>query len=101
MPDRPPVSDEELAAVTVGDLVAHNAPITLADYDQHWPELYAREEQRIRAILGPAVLEIHHAGSTSVPGLCAKPLIDMVLVVASSADEQRYVGPLERAGYLL
>ena len=47
------------------------------------------------------VLQIEHAGSTAVPGLAAKPTIDVILVVADSADEPAYVPDLEAAGYLL
>ena len=55
----------------------------------------------IRAALGEAALEIHHVGSTSVPGLAAKPLIDINLVVADTTDEDAYVPKLEAAGYVL
>ena len=54
---------------------------------------------RIRAALGPRALRIEHTGSTSVPGLAAKPLIDILLVVENSADENTYVPALEAAGY--
>ena len=47
------------------------------------------------------MLRIEHVGSTSVPGLAAKPLIDIVLVVADTTDEDAYVPPLEAAGYVL
>jgi GrpB-like predicted nucleotidyltransferase (UPF0157 family) len=79
----------------------HNAAISLAEYDPAWPELYAREAERIRAVLGARVVRIEHAGSTSVPGLAAKPIIDIVLAVADSADEPAYVPDLEAAGYRL
>jgi GrpB-like predicted nucleotidyltransferase (UPF0157 family) len=52
-------------------------------------------------VLGVRALRIEHTGSTSVPGLVAKPIIDIVLVVADSADEDSYVPALEAAGYLL
>jgi GrpB-like predicted nucleotidyltransferase (UPF0157 family) len=94
-------SDEELAKISAGALNPHNAPITLADYDPDWPRLFAREADRVRAVLGCAALRIEHAGSTAVPGLAAKPIIDMVLVVANSADEPSYVPAMEAAGYVL
>src|SRR5207247_4664855 len=56
---------------------------------------------RIRAALGDRVLQLEHIGSTAVPGLAAKPVIDMILVVANSADEPAYVPALEAAGYTL
>jgi len=94
-------TDEELQAGLVVPIVPHNAPITLVDYDPAWPELYAREVDRIRSILGRTAVLVEHAGSTSVPGLAAKPIIDIVLAVPDSADEQEYVPPLEAAGYVL
>lgn len=94
-------SDEELQAGVVGEIVPHNAPITLSEYDPAWPELFAREADRIRAVLGSTAILIEHAGSTSVPGLAAKPIIDIVLAVPNSADEQAYVPVLEAAGYVL
>ena len=77
------------------------AQITLHEYDPAWPERYSRLEREIRGALGRAALEIEHVGSTSVPGLIAKPIIDIVLVVADSAREDAYVPPLEAAGYTL
>ena len=75
--------------------------ILLADYDPRWPELFEREADRVRAALGGRVLQLEHTGSTSVPGLAAKPVIDMLLVVRDSADEEAYVPALEGAGYRL
>ena len=78
-----------------------NSRILLVDYDPRWPELFEREAHRVRALLGSAALRIEHTGSTSVPGLAAKPIIDMLLVVTDSADETAYVPLLEVAGYVL
>jgi GrpB-like predicted nucleotidyltransferase (UPF0157 family) len=66
-----------------------------------WPEQFAREAARIRSALGHRALAVEHVGSTSVPGLIAKPIIDFLLVVADSADEPSYVLALEAAGYVL
>ena len=96
-----PLSDEEIRAAVVGDLSEHNTTIHLAAYDPAWPQLFEREAARIRAALGPKALQVEHAGSTSVPGLAAKPIIDIVLVVADTRDEDDYVPPLEAAGYVL
>jgi GrpB-like predicted nucleotidyltransferase (UPF0157 family) len=60
-----------------------------------------REAARIRAALGCRAVQVEHAGSTSVPGLAAKPIIDIVLAVPDSSDEQAYVPALEAAGYVL
>lgn len=101
-PAEPPLrSDEELQAGTVGDLVVHGAPIVLIDYDREWPHQFKREAGRIRAVLGDRVQVLEHCGSTSVPGLAAKPVIDMVLAVPDSSDEPAYVPDLEAAGYIL
>src|SRR6185437_16090252 len=78
-----------------------NGQIQLVDYDPAWPRLFEREAARVRATLGDRVLALEHVGSTSVPGLAAKPRIDMLLVVADSADEPAYVPALEAAGYVL
>jgi GrpB-like predicted nucleotidyltransferase (UPF0157 family) len=93
--------EDELRAVTIGELQPLSGPIALADYDPDWPGLFRREADRIRAGLGDRALQIEHVGSTSVPGLAAKPTIDIVLVVTDSADEPAYVAPLEAAGYVL
>jgi GrpB-like predicted nucleotidyltransferase (UPF0157 family) len=73
----------------------------IADYDPHWPELFQREAGRIHGALGDRALLIEHTGSTSVPGLAAKPVIDIVVAVADSADEDAYAPALESAGYVL
>ena len=100
-PDFNQFSEERLRAVTVGELKTHSAPITLVDYDPAWPALFEREDRRIRAALGDTVLQLEHTGSTSVPGLAAKPCIDMTMVVPDSSDESTYVPALEAAGYVL
>jgi GrpB-like predicted nucleotidyltransferase (UPF0157 family) len=77
------------------------APIEIRDYDPIWPQLYGQESARIRSILGERVVRLEHAGSTSVPGLAAKPIIDLVLEVPDSACEAAYVPAMEAAGYVL
>lgn len=94
-------SDEAIQKVTVGESNPHNAPIVLREYDSHWPKLFDREANRIRSILGNKVLQLEHVGFTSVPGLCAKPIIDILMVVKDSADESIYVSDLEESGYTL
>ncbi len=79
----------------------HNAPVVLEDYNPAWPDWYAVEEAKIRAALGDTVVRVEHVGSTSVPGLAAKPLIDILLVVPDSNDEDVYVPALTAAGYYL
>jgi GrpB-like predicted nucleotidyltransferase (UPF0157 family) len=98
---REPTSEEEIQAYTVGELKRHDAPVTIVDDDPRWPALFAREEARIGAVLDEKVIRLEHTGSTSVPGLAAKPIIDMTLVVPDSSDESSYVPQLESAGYRL
>lgn len=78
-----------------------NGPITVVSYDPGWPAMYERERRRIANVLGDRALEIHHVGSTSVPGLAAKPIIDIMLVVEDCASDESYVPDLEQAGYVL
>jgi GrpB-like predicted nucleotidyltransferase (UPF0157 family) len=95
-------SDEaHLRSVTLGEPTRADGAIHLADYDPAWPTLFDREAARIHAALGDRVLLLEHAGSTSVPGLAAKPVIDIVLGVADPADESAYVPGLVAAGYVL
>lgn len=94
-------TENELRAALVGDAAPSSGPVVLVEYDPHWPELFRREAGRIGAALGGRALQVEHAGSTSVPGLAAKPIVDIVLAVADSADEAAYVPALEAAGYVL
>lgn len=76
----------------------------LVDYDGRWPAAYAAEKQRILAALaelvaGGCVLAVEHYGSTSVPGLRAKPIIDILVGVRAEADWVRCKAPLESLGY--
>jgi GrpB-like predicted nucleotidyltransferase (UPF0157 family) len=96
-----PMTEEQIQASSVGGTERHDAPITLVDYDPEWPALFVREEARIRSILGDTVIRLEHTGSTSVPGLAAKPHIDIAMTVPNSADEPAYVPQLEAAGYRL
>lgn len=98
---RAAATEAEIAAARIGPPDVLNSQIYLAEYDPAWPRLFEREAARVRDILGEQVLLLEHVGSTSVPGLAAKPIIDMLLVVPNSADEPAYVPPMEAAGYVL
>jgi GrpB-like predicted nucleotidyltransferase (UPF0157 family) len=93
--------DEQLQEVTIGEPEALTKPIEIEECDPGWPARYEREAAGVRSVLGERVVRLEHAGSTSVPGLPAKPIIDMVLEVPDSADEPAYVPDMEAAGYVL
>jgi GrpB-like predicted nucleotidyltransferase (UPF0157 family) len=95
------MTEEQLRAVTVGELAPLVGHVKIVDYDPAWPRLFEREATRIQAALVDRIQLIEHVGSTSVPGLAAKPKIDVLLVVADSADESAYVPALEAVGYVL
>jgi GrpB-like predicted nucleotidyltransferase (UPF0157 family) len=97
----PPLTEEQILEVTVGERHPLNSTIYLAAYDPAWPSLFTRLKQRIHAALKDDVLLLEHVGSTSVPGLSAKPIIDIVLAVADSSDEAAYVERLEGKGFTL
>jgi GrpB-like predicted nucleotidyltransferase (UPF0157 family) len=93
--------DEELAKATIGGPQPLTKPIEIEEYDPEWPARYEREAARVRSALGDRVVRLEHAGSTAVPGLPAKPIVDMLLEVPDSADERAYVPDMEEAGYVL
>ncbi len=93
--------DEEIRRATVGPVETLSGRIEIVDYDALWPQVFSREAAGIRQALGNLALRVEHVGSTSVPGLVAKPVIDMLLVVAHSADEGAYAPQLLAAGYVL
>ena len=94
-------TDESVNAAWVDGAPRLDGPVTIVDYDPAWPGLYEREKARIVGILGDRVVRIDHTGSTSVPGLAAKPIIDITMVVPDSSDEPAYAADLEAAGYKL
>ena len=73
--------------------------LTLVSHDPAWPVLYDVLSTRVRAALGPLALGVEHVGSTSVPGLLAKPVIDVAVAVASVAAAEACVAPLEALGW--
>ena len=75
--------------------------IEIVPSDPAWPQTYEALAVIIRGALGDRALSLQHVGSTSVPGLPAKPIIDIDLVVADSAEEASYVPALEGAGFVL
>lgn len=94
-PQRPDVTELEL----VGGV--EKRELVLAPYDPTWPVLHRQHEDRIRAALGAGALQIEHIGSTAVPGLAAKPIIDILVTVDDITAEDEYLAPLLAAGYAL
>lgn len=97
----PPMTEAQIIAATVGPRQPFNSTVYLAPYDPAWPARFAQLAAGIRGALGNAVLLQEHVGATAVPGLSAKPIIDMVLAVADARDKAAYVKPLEAVGYVL
>jgi len=73
--------------------------VRLVDYDERWPALFAAESAHILAAVPELPLTIEHIGSTAVPGLCAKPVLDILAGHPASVPALKYVTPLVRAGY--
>jgi GrpB-like predicted nucleotidyltransferase (UPF0157 family) len=81
--------------------VGHFDPaVRIVGYDPAWPALADAELRRIEAALGEVAVRLEHVGSTAVPGLAAKPILDLQLSVAAIEAQEPYVAPLERLGYL-
>ena len=89
--------------VTTLELVggAESLEIELHDYDERWPSRFLQHRQRISDAPLAGVIGIHHIGSTSVPGLAAKPIIDIVVTVDDITAEEDYLDALVVAGYEL
>ena len=75
--------------------------LVVVDYDPQWPVRFAAERERIAGALGPTATRVDHIGSTAVPGLAAKPIVDILVTVTDPENEDAYVPALERAGYEL
>jgi GrpB-like predicted nucleotidyltransferase (UPF0157 family) len=74
--------------------------ITICNYQDNWPRLYAAESSTIRPVFGRELQAMEHIGSTSVPGLRAKPTIDIMVVVDPASDITSFYGGMETAGYV-
>ncbi|HEY2750712.1 GrpB family protein [Phenylobacterium sp.] len=73
--------------------------VEVVPYDPRWPEQYRRERVAVLALGGDDLVELEHIGSTAIPGLAAKPIIDMMAAAPDMALAARAIGRLERAGY--
>ena len=92
-------TDEEIEAYTVGPPRRLDGRVTLVEYNPRWPSCYRIQVLAIEAALGDHVRWVQHIGSTSVPGLAAKPIIDLDIVVASDDDVQPAIERLAAVGY--
>jgi GrpB-like predicted nucleotidyltransferase (UPF0157 family) len=72
---------------------------TFSEYSAEWPAAFAREAERLKRLLGRALVTVHHIGSTSVPGLAAKPIIDLLPLVRDINQVDRLTPRLQEAGY--
>lgn len=97
MTDRRDVSGGEMPLISG----VEERAIVVVPYRQEWPETFGLHRERIAAALGADALSIDHVGSTAVPGLDAKPIVDILVAVADSAAEETYVPALEQCGYVL
>lgn len=91
------LDDAKLSAILLRGL--RPTTVTIDDYDPAWPARFERRAAVVRKVLGERARLIEHIGSTSVPGLAAKPIIDIVVGIDDPDDEQAYLPDLEAAGY--
>ena len=73
--------------------------VEIGPYDPEWPAQFEAEKQRIEGALGALAIEVHHMGSTAIPGLAAKPIIDIMIVVRQLDDAAQCIAPLKELGY--
>ncbi|MEV6631729.1 GrpB family protein [Actinoplanes sp. NPDC051470] len=99
--ERSHATPEQMAAGLVGEWPRGDRPIVVQEYDPAWPGRYEDFRARIAGALGSRIVGIEHVGSTSVPGLPAKPIIDIDVLLDDTEDESRYLPPLEALGYRL
>ncbi len=73
--------------------------IVVVKHDERWPEMFQQEAERLRAVFGPLLVDIHHIGSTSVTGLKAKPIIDMMPLVKDIIQVDQLNEQMSALGY--
>ena len=74
-------------------------PVIIVDYDSKWPSLFEEEKAKILSVIGHIIVAVEHVGSTAVPGLGAKPIIDIMVAIRQLADARECIGPLRSIGY--
>ncbi len=76
------------------------SPIVISTYQPNWPELFDQEAAVIQNLIGSYITIIEHIGSTAVPGLAAKPIIDMLIGINRLSDSPLFIPPLQKLGYI-
>ena len=93
------MADNSSDTVLIGGL--EKCEIKIVDYDSDWPRKFERHARNVADAMGSMALRIEHIGSTSVPHLAAKPIIDILVVVVDTSKEGAYLARMEAAGYVL
>jgi GrpB-like predicted nucleotidyltransferase (UPF0157 family)/predicted kinase len=95
------VDTTNLSIAEVADAIWRDitSEVTIAPYNPAWPQLYEEEREKIVGVLGNRIVEIHHVGSTAVPGLPAKPIVDIMIAVSRLEDAIDCIGPLSDLDY--
>jgi GrpB-like predicted nucleotidyltransferase (UPF0157 family) len=75
--------------------------IEVVDYNPKWKQNFGEEADRIKTVLGEQAIAIHHIGSTSIPGVCAKPIIDIMVEVQEISSIDNYNSAMEQLGYIV
>ena len=103
MDDQPVDRGRRRADVTDALLVGgvERRELFLVEHDPEWADVYSTHEARVRSALGDLAIAVEHIGSTSVPGLAAKPIIDVLVTVPDITAEEEYLEPLVAVGYVL
>ena len=103
-PTESPCGQPELVASRMTDAqslaAAIDEDVQLHPHDLAWAEVFELERARLQSLLPGSFIAVEHIGSTAVPGLAAKPIVDLQVAVAATRPQALYVGPLERLGYL-
>jgi GrpB-like predicted nucleotidyltransferase (UPF0157 family)/predicted RNA-binding protein associated with RNAse of E/G family len=82
-----------------GKTIKVRHPVIIVDYDPRWPTIYSKEKDQIFCAVGDKVVAIEHVGSTAIPGLGAKPIIDIMVAVRQLSDAKKCIEPLRSIGY--
>ncbi|MGC5319126.1 GrpB family protein [Micromonospora arida] len=92
---------EQVDAGLVGEPPRTWESVVIEEYDPSWAQRFVNVRSSLTEALGDLIIGVEHVGSTAVPGLAAKPVIDVDLVIEDTADEATYLPALERLGYRL